>query len=205
MAAYTPIMWINLSKLIPDGKVLRTELTFNVSPNPTNIGTPTTPNVTGVELYMSDIITAAIGENPSPTSKGAQITAGVPNPATPSMNAPKTNPIMIAYMRLSLVILLKLYFILSIAPLSSSVYKINSAPRTIISILVAIKTPLIEAAIKVLGVIPHIIQLMKKVMAQAIGIVTVAGQLKPTKRIKITAMGIKAAKVYIIVVFAVVP
>ena len=53
------------------------------------VGVPTAPKQTGTELQRSATIAAQSGGNPSEMRSGAANAAGEPNPAAPSMNAPK--------------------------------------------------------------------------------------------------------------------
>ena len=62
-------------------------------------------------------------ENPSPTSNGTATAAGVPNPAEPSMNAPKSHAITMTCTRRSGVMLVKPFRIVLRAPLSLRVFK----------------------------------------------------------------------------------
>ena len=54
-------------------------------------GVPSAPNATGAVLPMSASLAASSGRNPSPIISAPEIATGVPNPAVPSMNAPKLN------------------------------------------------------------------------------------------------------------------
>ena len=65
------------------------------------IGMPSDPNATGVVLAMSASVAAMIGANPSPASIDAVIATGAPNPAMPSMSAPKQNATITTWMRRS--------------------------------------------------------------------------------------------------------
>ena len=64
-------------------------------------GVPMAPKATGAVLPISDRPAACSGRNPSPMSMAAQMAIGVPNPAAPSMNAPKLNAISSSWMRRS--------------------------------------------------------------------------------------------------------
>jgi hypothetical protein len=59
------------------------------------------PKATGVVLPISDSQAAGSGRNPSPISMAAPIATGVPNPAAPSMKAPKQNATSRTWMRRS--------------------------------------------------------------------------------------------------------
>ena len=58
------------------------------------MGVPTAPNVTAVLCIIIPSITAARGGKPMATMSGAATAAGVPNPAAPSMNEPKSHAMM---------------------------------------------------------------------------------------------------------------
>ena len=64
---------------------------------------------------------------PRPISKGAQTAAGVPAPAQPSRNAPKPNATITICLRESSVRLITSSLILSIAPVSRSMLRIQKA------------------------------------------------------------------------------
>ena len=64
-------------------------------------GVPSAPKATGAVLPMSERPAAASGLKPRPMSIAAQIATGVPNPAAPSMNAPKAKPISRTWIRRS--------------------------------------------------------------------------------------------------------
>ena len=53
------------------------------------VGVPAAAKGTGVLLEIRDTTQAGTAGNPRPTNSGAASAAGVPNPAEPSMNAPK--------------------------------------------------------------------------------------------------------------------
>lgn len=55
--------------------------------NPMITGVPTAPKGTGALSATNAIVAAAIGLKPKATSNGPVTTAGVPNPAAPSINA----------------------------------------------------------------------------------------------------------------------
>ena len=54
---------------------------------------PSAPKATGAVLPISASPAAGSGRKPRPISMAAEIATGVPNPAAPSMNAPKLNAI----------------------------------------------------------------------------------------------------------------
>lgn len=58
-------------------------------------GVPTAPKETGVLWITMPATTAAMAGNPSPASNGTHTAAGVPKPAEPSMNDPKSHAMMI--------------------------------------------------------------------------------------------------------------
>ena len=64
-------------------------------------GVPMAPKATGAVLPISDRPAAGRGRNPSPMSMAAQMAMGVPNPAAPSMKAPKLKAISSTWMRRS--------------------------------------------------------------------------------------------------------
>ena len=63
------------------------------------IGIAIDPNATGAVLASRQIAAALNGVNPRPVSIAAATATGVPNPAAPSMNAPKANAISSACKR----------------------------------------------------------------------------------------------------------
>ena len=65
------------------------------------MGMPTLPNATGAVLPMSASFAASSGLNPRPMSIAPEMATGVPNPAQPSMNAPKQKAMSSAWMRRS--------------------------------------------------------------------------------------------------------
>ena len=68
---------------------------------PSRVGVPTDPIETGVTLAIRTTITAARAGNPRDSNKGAASAAGVPNPADPLINPPKSQALMMACTRLS--------------------------------------------------------------------------------------------------------
>ena len=65
------------------------------------IGVPSAPNATGAVLPISASPAAGSGLKPRPISMAAEIATGVPNPAAPSMKAPKLKAISSTWMRRS--------------------------------------------------------------------------------------------------------
>jgi hypothetical protein len=65
------------------------------------MGVPKAPNATGAVLAISARPDAYSGGKPAPIMSAAEIATGVPNPAAPSMNAPKLNAMSIACTRRS--------------------------------------------------------------------------------------------------------
>ena len=63
------------------------------------MGIPMLPKATGAVLAMSDNPLAWIGENPSCNNRAAVIATGAPNPAAPSMKAPKQKAINTTWIR----------------------------------------------------------------------------------------------------------
>src|SRR4051812_5626774 len=57
------------------------------------IGVPSAPNATGAVFPINDNPAAGSGLKPNPISIAADMATGVPNPAAPSINAPKQNAI----------------------------------------------------------------------------------------------------------------
>lgn len=74
------------------------------------------PKGVGVPLATRQTRQASSGGNPSPASIPAGIAMAVPNPAMPSMNPPKHQPIRITRMRLSLDTLVIIRLMTSILP-----------------------------------------------------------------------------------------
>ena len=72
-----------------------------VTPASVLIGTPIDPQATGAVLAIRQSSAAWNGRKPSPTRNAAEIATGAPNPAAPSMNAPKANAIKTAWSRRS--------------------------------------------------------------------------------------------------------
>ena len=96
---------------------------------PTRIGVPAAPKLTGVLWMIIPAVTAAMPGKPSPTRSGTATAAGVPKPADPSMNAPKSQAMMITCTRRSGVMSVKPCRIVRIAPLSCSVFSSRMAPK----------------------------------------------------------------------------
>ncbi len=57
------------------------------------MGVPSAPNATGAVLPTRARPAAGSGRKPRPISMAAEMATGVPNPAAPSMNAPKLKAI----------------------------------------------------------------------------------------------------------------
>ena len=68
---------------------------------PNHTGVPTAPKVTGIELRIRLTHTAARAGKPRPRSRGAQMAAGVPKPAEPSIKAPNKKAMMMVWTRRS--------------------------------------------------------------------------------------------------------
>ncbi len=60
-------------------------------------GVPIEPKVTGAVFAMRQMAEARKGEKPRPVNMAAAIATGVPNPAAPSIKAPKANAIRSAW------------------------------------------------------------------------------------------------------------
>ena len=90
---------------------------------------PAEPKDTGVLWISIPETTAASGGKPSPTRSGTVTAAGVPNPAEPSMNAPKSQAISRTWMRRSGVMPVNPRRITANAPLSWRVWSSSSAPK----------------------------------------------------------------------------
>ena len=108
---------------------------------------PAAPKVTGVDCTISPSITAAIAGNPSATINGAMIAAAVPNPAAPSMNAPKHQVMMTICTRRSGLIAEKLSLMTCTAPDAFSVFRSRIAPKTINRMSKVSTSPCNDAAI----------------------------------------------------------
>ena len=81
-----------------NGNCLPTMALKSFSGNPVTaasaiIGVPSAPKATGAVLPIKASPAAGSGLNPNPISNAAQIATGVPNPAAPSINAPKLKAI----------------------------------------------------------------------------------------------------------------
>lgn len=66
-------------------------------------GMPSEPKATGAVLAISASTAAMIGSKPRPASIAAVIATGAPNPAMPSISAPKQNATSRIWMRRSVV------------------------------------------------------------------------------------------------------
>src|SRR5215469_18639575 len=64
---------------------------------PNHIGVPTAPKVTGTEFMTRVRIATGVASKPRPTSRGAAIAAGVPNPLAPSIMNEKAHPTIISW------------------------------------------------------------------------------------------------------------
>ena len=99
------------------------------------------------------IMTAAMAGNPSATSSGATIAAGVPKPDAPSMNEPNSHAMMIICTRRSGLISAKPERMVCTAPLYFSVLSSRIAPKMIQSTAMVISTPCtVEAATRANGI-----------------------------------------------------
>ncbi len=83
------------------------------------MGVPIEPNATGDVFASRQMLAAKNGRNPRPTSMAAAIATGVPNPAAPSMKAPKANAISSACTLRSLVIPPNEFLMISNLPVST--------------------------------------------------------------------------------------
>ncbi len=66
---------------------------------PMRSGVPSAPKVTGVDWMMRPHMTAAMAGNPRASRSGATTAAGVPKPDAPSMKEPKSQAMMMAWIR----------------------------------------------------------------------------------------------------------
>ena len=66
-----------------------------------SLGIPSDPNATGAVLAISASAAAMIGSKPSPASIEAVMATGAPNPAMPSIKAPKQKATSNTWMRRS--------------------------------------------------------------------------------------------------------
>ncbi len=96
---------------------------------PTRTGVPTAPKLTGVLWMTSPTITAAMAGKPRASISGATTAAGVPKPEAPSMKLPKSQPMMIAWIRRSGVMSVKVARIVAMAPLPLRVASRSRAPK----------------------------------------------------------------------------
>ena len=110
------------------------------------MGVPTAPKETGVLWITMPATTAAIAGNPSPAKSGTQTAAGVPNPAAPSMNEPKSQATTIVWTRRSGEMPSKPARIACRPPLSRKVSRRRIAPKMIKRIVAVMTSPLTEAA-----------------------------------------------------------
>ena len=138
LTSITVISWIisrRKSKLfLSDHVVLSLDST-------NNIGVPTAPKLTAVELAIKAIISAKKGLKPMKTKIGATIAAGVPNPAIPSNKLPNNHAMIMACILTSGEIPTKKDWIIFSFPLFLSKAKIQIALKIIRIISKAINTP----------------------------------------------------------------
>ena len=66
-------------------------------PKPSSTGVPAAPKLTAVEFAIKARTTDKNGVNPKLTRRGAVKAAGVPKPATPSINEPKSQAMIITW------------------------------------------------------------------------------------------------------------
>ena len=135
-------------------------------------------------------------------SSGAARAAGVPNPAAPSMKAPKMKPMMMACSLASGVIPLNMPLMAAMAPDWDSVFMIRIAPKIMTSVSNALRKPRI---VWPTALFPS--KLRKGIFQSATPIITatihargsalLAGQLKPTIRTMVRIIGTKAINAYI--------
>ena len=90
---------------------------------------PAAPNETGVLWMIIPATTAAIAGKPRPTISGTATAAGVPKPDAPSMKDPKSQAMMITWMRRSGEMSVKPLRIVARAPLPARVFRSRMAPR----------------------------------------------------------------------------
>ena len=105
------------------------------------VGVPAAPNGTGVELNMRHARAAAIGGAPRPITSGAQMAAGVPKPAAPSMKAAKAKPTITSWMRASSVMPLNMASMRRMAPASFSMFIRRIAPKMISNVSMEPRKP----------------------------------------------------------------
>ena len=98
---------------------------------PTRIGVPTAPNVTGVLWIIMPIITAPAAGKPMATMSGAATAAGVPNPAAPSINEPKSQAMITTWIRRSSLMPWNDLRMAATPPERSSVLRRRMAPKMI--------------------------------------------------------------------------
>jgi hypothetical protein len=104
-------------------------------------GVPAAAKGTGVVLAIRAIRQAVRGGKPIPTISGVTSAAGVPYPADPSIKAPKSQAIIMAWILRSGDILEKPAFITGISPVFSSILSRSIAPNIIKSISSDFRAP----------------------------------------------------------------
>src|SRR6056297_1254205 len=191
VAAHTPISAIQPSTDIPcpaTAPEIDSE-DSKMSCRPMISGVPTAPNVMAIRFPVSATTTAASGGNPSPTSSGPTMAAGVPKPAADSMNDPIRNTSNTTCTRRSSLIDVKPALMTSNAPVCLSVYRSKIAPNTIHRMLTAVMAPLIDAAAIQRGDMLQPAKPTAAATTHATGIARVAGQYRPIMRNEMTASG----------------
>ncbi len=159
------------------------------------IGVPTAPKTVATAWPISAATTAASAGKPSASSRGATTAAGVPNPATPSMNVARKKPSRITCTRRSSLIVANPALIRSTAPERISVYSNTSAPKTIHSISMADITPLKLAAATYDAGISQTVKAITAAAAHATGMTRTAGHNSPTSRTATIRSGTNASSV----------
>ena len=163
------------------------------------IGVPAAPNETGVELRIRVDMAAASGGKPSPTRSGAARAAGVPKPAAPSIKAPKSQPMMMTWMRRSVVTPRNPWLMVSMAPDCLRVLRMRMAPKMITSRSKALPIPKREKPSTWTTSTFQTASAMTAVRAHAIGSALLAGQLTTAMRTIVSMMGVKAMRAYMVI------
>ncbi len=164
---------------------------------PTATGVPMAPNDTGLLSATRASVTAAIGRNPSATRSGAVTAAGVPKPAAPSRNAPKSQAITMTCTRGSGEMRANPRRIAAIAPPAVRTLRSRMAPNTIQRMEAAISTPSIDAARTRRTGTPQAATPTPAVRAKLNGIAAAAGRRNTTRRTRTASSGVSAARIIV--------
>jgi len=150
---------------------------------------PTAPNVTAVLWIIIPTITAAAAGKPMATIRGAAMAAGVPNPLAPSMNEPKSHPMMTICTRRSSLMEWKLRRMAATPPECSNVLRSSSAPKMMIRMSTVMNRPWIDDAHTLLAAIPHAPSATTTAATYTAGMAHLAGTRNPTNKMPARRIG----------------